>query len=86
MLWQRNNDWTGSEIEDSFVMVNIESGKFVALNVTATAVWDALAEPCSAGDIVDRLQRRFDVAPAECASAVDALLLQMRERSMVVPV
>jgi len=37
--WARSDDWVGSEIEDSFVMVNIDSGKYVALNPTATAVW-----------------------------------------------
>ena len=34
-LWARSDDWVGSEIDDSFVMVNIDSGKYVALNATA---------------------------------------------------
>lgn len=86
MIWQRNDEWTGSEIEDSFVMVNIGTGKFVALNMTAAAVWAALASPSSAAAIAEQLQNRFAVAPDECAAAVDALLAQMRELSMAAPV
>ena len=41
-IWQRSDQWIGTEVEDSFVMVNIETGKYVSLNPTANAVWRAL--------------------------------------------
>lgn len=84
-MWQRDDGWAGSEIEDSFVMVNIDTGKYVALNATAAAVWEALAEPCSADAIAERLQGRFAVAPDECQSAVTALLAKMHGLSMAAP-
>jgi Coenzyme PQQ synthesis protein D (PqqD) len=84
--WQRDDGWAGSEIEDSFVMINIASGQYVALNATASVIWDALAEPCSEGDIVERLRQRFDVDDEECRAAVSGLLVQMRDMAMAVPV
>ena len=40
--WVRSDDWVGTEIDGSFVMVSVESGKYVALNETAHAIWTAL--------------------------------------------
>jgi hypothetical protein len=39
MMWQRSDNWVGSEIDDSFVMVNIDSGNYIALNITARRRW-----------------------------------------------
>ena len=78
-LWQRNEDWVGSEIDDAFVMVNVETGKYVALNQTASAVWQALEHPVDQPAIERALCERFDVTPDECRRAVEGLLAQMRE-------
>jgi Coenzyme PQQ synthesis protein D (PqqD) len=83
--WQRNDGWAGSEIEDSFVMINIESGQYVALNATASAIWDALAEPCSEADIVGGLLQRFEVGADDCRSAVSTMLAQMHNMKMAAP-
>jgi len=76
---------TGSEIEDSYVMVNIDNGKYVALNRTANAVWQALAEPRTQQQIEDTLRERFDVPHAVCHEAVSALLEKMRGLSLAAP-
>ncbi|MEY2927543.1 MAG: hypothetical protein RL367_2020, partial [Pseudomonadota bacterium] len=39
-IWQRSESWVGSQIDDSFVMLNIEVGDYVSLNATATDVWN----------------------------------------------
>lgn len=78
-LWQRNEDWVGSEIDDAFVMVNVETGKYVALNRTANIVWKAMEHPVDQPTIERALCESFEVAPEECHRAVDALLAKMRE-------
>jgi Coenzyme PQQ synthesis protein D (PqqD) len=85
-LWQRDDGWAGSEIEDSFVMINIDSGQYIALNATASAIWDALAEPRDEADIVSALLQRFDVDADDCRSAVSTMLAQMHEMKMAAPV
>ncbi len=82
-LWARSDDWVGSEIEDSFVMVNIDSGKYVALNPTATAVWEALASPSNQAAIERALRETFEVSPEDCHSSVSALLGQMHDLQLV---
>ncbi len=82
-IWARSDDWVGSEIEDSFVMVNIDSGKYVALNPTATAVWEALASPSDQTAIERALCESFEVSPEDCHRSVSALLGQMHDLQLV---
>jgi hypothetical protein len=84
--WQRDSNWIGSEIDDAFVMVNIDTGKYVALNVTANAVWRAMEEPVSQDAIEQALRAEYDVPEAECSAAVSALLTQMQDLQLAAPV
>ncbi len=82
-LWARSDDWVGSEIEDSFVMVNIDTGKYVALNTTATVVWDTLASPAHQPAIERAMCEAFAVSPEDCHRSITALLGQMQELQLV---
>lgn len=78
-IWQRDDNWVGSLIEDSLVMVNIDTGKYVTLNSSANAVWQALEQPRSQADIVSTLLNNFDVDESTCSQSVTRVLEQMRE-------
>ena len=84
-IWQRDENWVGSEVEDSFVMVNIESGKYVALNLTANAVWQLLEEPRTQQELEAALQSRFAVDETDCRKSLVTLLEQMREMELAAP-
>jgi len=75
--WARNDDWVGSEIEDSFVMVNIHTGSYVALNPTAHAIWDVMATPQSPQQIEAALMAQFNVTADTCSAAVARTLGEM---------
>ncbi len=83
MKWQRSDDWVGSEIDDSFVMVNIDSGNYIALNVTANAVWQALETPSSEDELVSSLTEQFSIDADQCRQSVAALLGKMSEMELV---
>jgi hypothetical protein len=85
IVWQRDENWVGSEIEDSFVMVNIETGKYVALNITANAVWQLLEEPRTQQEIEQALCSRFAVDAEACTKSLVPLLGQMRELEIAAP-
>ena len=80
--WTRNEDWVGSAIEDSFVMVNIGNGSYVALNETARAIWDTLETPRTQSEIEASLSAQFDVAPDTCAAAVARTLAEMEVQQL----
>ena len=83
--WQRDDNWVGSEVEDSFVMVNIDSGKYVSLNATASAVWQALEAPATQAEVEARVRAIFDVPADRCHASVTRLLAEMRQLELAAP-
>ncbi|PTQ58330.1 coenzyme PQQ synthesis protein D (PqqD) [Sphingomonas aurantiaca] len=85
-LWQRTDQWVGTEVEDSFVMINLETGTYLTLNATANAVWDVLETPQTQEAVEAALLDRFDVVPEDCTTAVTSLLAKMRDMKLASPV
>ena len=83
--WQRRDAWAGATVEDSFVMIDIASGRYVALNATADAIWRALETPRTPGQICALLEAQFDVSPETCAASVATVLQEMRARDLAAP-
>lgn len=84
-VWQRDENWVGSQIEDNFVMVNIDTGKYVALNTTASAVWDALEQPKTQDELEAELRQRFAIDEEACKTSVAKLLERMGELQLAEP-
>lgn len=84
-VWQRSADWVGTAVDDSFVMIHLETGTYLMLNRTASAVWAALETPQTQQSVEDGLLRRFDVSVEECRKAVAALLERMRDLQIAAP-
>lgn len=81
-VWRRSDDWVGSPVEDSYVMVNIDSGTYVALNPTARAIWEALETPRTQQEVEASLLSAFDVAPETCAQSVIRTLQEMQAQQL----
>lgn len=84
--YQRTETWVGSQVDDSFVLLHIDAGNYVALNPTATAIWDRLAAPQTAAEIVDGLAVEFVVERSVCEASVAKCLEQMVHMRLVAPV
>lgn len=85
-LWQRTDEWVGTEVEDSFVMINLETGTYLTLNPTANAVWDMLETPHTQSAVEASLLDQFDVPAADCTTAVTTLLAKMQAMKLAAPV
>jgi hypothetical protein len=81
--WQRTGDWIGAEVEDNFVIVHIESGRYVGLNRTANAIWQALEEPLTSEQLAKRLCESFDVTEEHCLTSVERTLKELSDRQLV---
>lgn len=84
-IWQRKENWVGSQIEDAFVMLDFNGGEYVSLNATATDVWNALETPGSASQIVTSLTAVYDVPADQCAKSVDRLLTEFAAKGLIAP-
>lgn len=81
--WQRVDGWVGSDIEDSFVILNIEGGDYVSFNQSAKDIWEALAQPVSQLQIVDLLTARYDVDRETCLRSVQSVLGELTRQNLV---
>jgi len=83
--WEKR-DFVGTEVEDSLVLLNLDTLTYQALNSTAAAVWELLETPKQERELVDELCRRYEVSPEHCAQSVHTLIELLASRDMVRPV
>lgn len=83
MTWKRRDDWVGSQVDDQFVMINLDSGRYMALNRTATEAWHALETPKTRDELVAVFTERFRIDSADCGRSVDAMLDKMSKLELI---
>ncbi|MES1973394.1 MAG: PqqD family protein [Pseudomonadota bacterium] len=81
--WQRLPDFVSTEAEGSHVIFSIASGNYIALNSSANAIWEALADPVSEATLVDVLAGRYEVDRETAAAAVTRTLRSLAELELV---
>ena len=83
--YQRNDNWIGSEVDDSIVMLNIDSGDYVVLNETAQAIWNSLATPRTGSEVVEALLEEYAVERTACEASVSRTLDEMSRMRLIDP-
>ena len=81
--WQRSDECVFQPLEDSVVILDIQSGFYFALNETSTVVWDTIAEPATTSQIVAALQARYVVDEARCRVAVTRILDELGSKGLL---
>ena len=69
-----------TDVEDSIVMLDVELGRYLELNVVASSIWLLLESPCTITQIRDGLLAQFDVSPEQCEQQLLRFLSDMVER------
>ncbi len=83
--WKKAADCVGSNVDGALVLLDIDGGKYFALNGPAADVWEALDEPITASGLVDYLVGKYTVAPEECAASVEKLLDDLASKGLAKP-
>ncbi|MCQ8105047.1 PqqD family peptide modification chaperone [Methylomonas sp. SURF-2] len=79
----RSERLTGSQVDNEWVMIDLESGEYYGLNAIASDIWQLLVEPIRVADLCADLLRRYDVDKERCEGEVLVLLRQMQEKRML---
>lgn len=74
---------TAQAFADQMLLVQLEQGTAYSLNRTARLMWDLAAEGCSASEIADRLQARFDLPRERLEADAAALIQELQENSLL---
>jgi len=80
---QQRQEFLCAPMGDELAMMNLETGKYLVLDRIATVIWAQLEQPVMVGDLVDRLQARFEVDRARCERDVLTLLQQLSSKGML---
>ena len=81
--WKRC-ECVSAEVEDSTVLLNLETLVYQSLNKTASAIWSLLAEPRTTPELVDQLCQSYNVSPEQCRASVDRTLAALQDAKLVV--
>ena len=84
VTWMRAHECVGARIDDALVLLDIEEGRYSALNPSAEAIWEALEErPASAEQLAEKLTEMFDVTVDRCLPSIERALTTMQELGLV---
>jgi hypothetical protein len=75
--WQRSDQHVATMIEDSFVVLHVESGAYYAFNPSANDIWELLASAVTVEKIADALVEKYDVARDTSLKSIDRILTQL---------
>lgn len=81
--YQRISKSVSGLLDDELVMMDIEKGKYFALNMVATRIWNVLENPHTISSICEKMLDEYEVEPDECKRDVTALLKEMEKLGLV---
>ena len=67
---QRTHDVVATEMNGETVMMHIDKGTYFALTGSGGQIWAALEEPATLGEVVDFIEREFDVSDVDDLEAM----------------
>lgn len=77
-----DNVWSG--LGEEVVILDLASSSYLGLDDVGAAVWGALAEPCTVGELETRLSAAYEVDPAELRTDLRSFLMDLIDRGLVV--
>lgn len=81
--WQRGDNFTGTQLDEAFVILCMDNDSYYAFNRSATDIWDLLAEPRTQADLTATLREMYDVDERVCAQAVARTVAEFMECGLV---
>ena len=84
LLQRRTDQVFTAPVDDTALVLNTETGLYHGLNPVASRIWDLLATPIEADELVALLVAEFDVTPSVCGVELDSFLAGLRERGLLI--
>ncbi len=82
-LIKRADGFVTANVKDDLMMLNVEQGAYYALDPIAAEIWEMLEHPARVDEIIERLQKRYDVSAEECEKDVMDFVKELNANGMV---
>lgn len=79
----RRKDVMTTDLDGEIGMIDIESGKYYALDPIGSSIWSLIEEPVPVRRIVKSLLQEYDVDEATCSSHTIELLTSLRNKNLI---
>ena len=66
----RNNEIPTNNIDGEIGMLDVEQGRYFALDSIGSEIWDMIETPISVNEVIDRLTKDYDVSKEQCTADV----------------
>lgn len=76
-------DLLSTEVDGELVMMDLDSGRYIYLDRTGSAVWRELDQPRKVADLCQSLSERYEAPPGEIERDVLELLRLMADKNLI---
>ena len=73
-----------TDVEDSLVVLNLNSKRYYILNSTAGAIWRGITEGKRESEIVERMTRDYDASKEQISASVSRLFDTLERAELIV--
>jgi hypothetical protein len=81
----RSSKTISGRLSDEMVMMDIDKGKYFALNPVATRIWDLLEQALTLDDLCLMLSEEYEVDHMQCKSEVEQYITKMEGLGLIIP-
>jgi hypothetical protein len=82
-LVSRADGFSTAPVNDELMMLNVEQGSYYSLDPIAAEIWMLLEQPARVNDLVNQLQKKYNVSPEQCQADVLAFLGELHGHGMI---
>lgn len=79
----RNNNTVSGKLQDEMVMMDIDKGKYFALNAVSSSIWNYLEKPLSLDELCQKLREEYEVSAEQCKSETKTHLKEMIKLGLI---
>lgn len=72
-----------SELGEEVVMMNIETGDYLNMNIVSAEIWKILKNPISIKNLCEKLSQKFDVDNEVCKADTIEFLKQLEQEDLL---
>jgi hypothetical protein len=81
--YQRKSKIISGRLQDELVMMDLDKGKYFALNPITTRIWDLLEKPLALDELCRLLMDEYEVEEEQCRADVAEVLAEMVKLGIV---
>ncbi len=79
----QSKDINSTELDDEIVMMNLQEGKYFALNSVGRSIWKNINEKVTVEQVINNIKEEYDVEDAECEHGVISFLEELKKNKLI---